>query len=356
MPELTFKTLEQAVTDMLRYYAYRTGITPDVTPGATLLTLFEAWGFEVEQLSHGFDTALKDAIPEAVFSAFGFARQEAQAAQVVLRFSRAAPASEAYPILAGTQAQTNGGVVFATDADATLAAGTDHVDVLATCTSLGSLGNVPAGAVQQLVALIPGVEAVTNPTGGYGGSDAEAVEAQRSRFASYLSTLAKGTIPALTAGALSVESAPGERASKALVVDQFLDGAIPAATARIYVYRPGGASQALLDAITSYLELEQRPVGVVLDVQEVSVTSVDVTATVTASDESALLDAQEAVYAFFDALEIGEDVDLERLIKALLSASEGIYTVTVAAPAADVAVGSYERAELGTLTLTFEAA
>lgn len=354
MPASTFKSLDESVADMLRWYYYRTQIAPDSRAGSLLRTTFEAVGFVVEQLSHRFDTALTEAIPEAVFAAFGFEREAAQPAFVALRFSRANPAPENYPIPAGTLAQTSSSVVFATSQPATLAAGTTHVEVMARCLMPGVIGNVPPHSVTQLNALLPGVETVTNPQSGYGGVNAETRDDQAARFARYLATLAKGTPPALTAAALAVRDEHGHRAHHALVVDTYTDDTIPLGTCRIYLYRPGGVPQTLLDAVLAELEFSQRPVGVRLEVAPVTTVSVDVTATIYGRRSNALGDAEAAAYRFFDQLAIGEGVDYERLIAQLVSASADIYSAKVFAPATSVPIGRYERAEVGTLTLLFE--
>lgn len=346
MPPLTFRSMPEAVAAMLRVYWAQTGVQPDATDGSILRTLFEAWGYEIEQQSARFDAALADAIPEAVFAAFGFDRAPSARAVTTLRFARAAPAGQNFLIPTGTRAETTTGTAFATTEDVVLAAGTTSVDALAEAIAPGAIGNAPANTITRLAVLVPGVESVTNPQTAYGGADLESLDAQQQRFAAYLATLAKGTAPALAAAALTISTPAGERASHVLVVDNYDDDTIPIGEAVVYAYRPGGTSNDLRTAILAHLELTQRPVGVLLSVEDVAPVPLALGVTVySLSAQSAAL-ARASVTAFFDALAIGEDVHASSIEAAIARADPSAYRVTVSIfGGTPVTVGAYERAE-----------
>lgn len=355
MPNLTFRSMPEAVSAMLRVYWGRTGIQPDAEPGSVLRTLFEAFGYEIEQQSVRFDTALQQAIPEAVYAAFGFARQPAVAASVTLTFARATPAPEPYLIPAGTVVETAAGVRFVTTADATIVVGGTSANAVAVAETPGAAGNVPSAGITRLTTLLPGVETVTNTLAAFGGADEESDSAQEDRFAGYLASLAKGTAPALAAAALTVETSTAERAQQVLVVDAYDDALIPVGEAHVYAYRPGGTSLGLRDAILAHLELTQRPVGVSLSVFDVTPVPVTLTVTVHSASAEALVNAQKAVQTYFERIGIGEDVYAGRLEALVVASDARIYravaTITGGSP---VAVDPYERAELATLTLTLD--
>jgi uncharacterized phage protein gp47/JayE len=355
VPPLTFRSMPEAVAAMLRIYWARTGVQPDVTEGSILRTLFEAWGYEIEQQTARYDAALLDAIPEAVFAAYGFAKQPATNASVTLRFSRSSTSGTPFPIPAGTTAETITGVPFTTTTDVTLAAGTLTVDALATAVVGGSGGNVPAGSITRLVGLVPGVEAVTNPLSAFGGVDAETLSAQQERFAAYLATLAKGTAPAMAAAALTVVTNAGERAQQVIVVDNYDNALIPVGEVVVHAYRPGGTSLDLRAAILAHLELTQRPVGVLLSVEDVTPVPVEVAVTVHAAVADTANRAEETTQAFFDAIAIGEDVHASTLEAAIARADSRVYravvTLTGGTPAS---IGPYERAELDSVTVTLD--
>ncbi|MGM8838394.1 baseplate J/gp47 family protein [Thermus sp. 93170] len=350
MIQQTFKSMEEALAEMLQWYWYRTGLDPAAEPGDILRTLFEAVAYEVEAITEEFDAAIQRAVPEGVFQAFGFERQPAQPARLVLRFSRATPAPEAIPIPAGTRAQTPGGVGFRTLQDAVLPLGATYVDVAAEAEVPGALGNVPAGAVSQVKDALPGIEAVTNPTPGTGGQDEEPLEAQKARFARYIASLAKGTLGALEVAALSAyDPASQMRPERALAVDAARDPSVPVGTVIVYVDALPAAPSTLLSAVAAACE-PVRPAGVVLSVQAVAHVTVDVRVRLEGGAPQDVLPAQQAVQAVFAALGIGEDVVRERLVAAIAPAVSA-YAVRVVAPASDVAVGPYQRAVLGTVTV-----
>lgn len=356
MPSLTFRSMPDAVAAMLRAYWGRTGVQPDAEQGSVLRTLFEAFGYEIEQQSVRFDTALTEAIPEAVYAAFGFERQPAVAASATLTFGRTNAAGEPYLIPVGTVAETAAGVRFVTTVDATILVGTTTANAVAIAEVPGASGNVPANGISRLTTLIPGIESVTNALAAFGGRDEESDAAQEERFAGYLASLAKGTAPALAAAALFVQTPASERAQQVLVVDAYDDALISVGEAHVYAYRPGGTSLTLRDAILAHLELTQRPVGVTLSVFDVTPVPVTLAITVHSSSAEALVNAQKAVQTFFENIQIGEDVYAGRIEALVVASDDRIYravaTITGGGP---VVVDPYERAELGTLTLTLNA-
>ncbi len=357
MPPLTFRSMPDAVAAMLRIYWARTGVQPDAIEGSVLRTLFEAWGYEIEQQTARFDSALDAAIPEAVFAAFGFAREPSTAASVTLRFSRASPSGQSFLVPAGTAAETLTGIRFLTTQDVTLAADTTAVNAPATAVAGGSGGNAPAGSITRLATLLPGVEAVTNPLSAFGGTDAESLDAQEARFAAHLATLAKGTAAAITAAALTVITPDGERARQAIAVDNHEDDLIPVGEVVVHAYRPGGTSITLRDAILAHLERTQRPVGVLLSVEDVTAVPVDLDVIVHADASGADARATHATTEFFDAIAIGEDVHAAALEAAIARADASAYRVAVTiAGGTPAVIGPYERAEPGAITVTLNTA
>lgn len=353
MPESTFVTLEQATAEMLRWFIYKSGLEPDTEEGGILRTLFEAVGFEIEQRSFAFDQALQEAILEAAYSAFALSFDTPKTATTTLRFARSAPAAEAYLIPAGTRAQTATNQLYETTEDRTLTVGATYVDAPARALEPGSVGNAPADSITLLVTALPGIETVTNPLPAAGGQDAERLERRQTKLAEYLASLLKGTPLAVRLAALAVQTPSGERAEQVAVADAYTDPQIPVGLGRIYLYRKGGVSAALLAQVKSVLESDQRPIGTVIEVLPVSSVSQDVVLQVIGADAAALGKVQTALSGFFDALAIGEDLDRNRLIAALKDADPSIYTVSLSVPASNVPAANYSKLELGTANLSF---
>ena len=114
----------------------------------------------------------------------GVKRLPAQAAQTTLQFSVAKAQKRNVLIPEGTRASASNSVMFATDDDVLLPAGSLSVDVTATCTTAGEPGNdwQPA-QISALVDSVAGVDLqVTNITASGGGCADEGDDALRERI------------------------------------------------------------------------------------------------------------------------------------------------------------------------------
>jgi uncharacterized phage protein gp47/JayE len=346
--ESVAKAFEEAVAEMLGWWWYRTGIEPDAVEGDTLRTLFEAVAFEVEGITTAFDRALEAAIPEAIFQAFGFERLKPAPARLTLRLSRSSPAPEDIPIPEGTRAQTPAGLGFRTLQATSLPQGQTYVDVPAECEVPGSQGNVPVGAVSVVKDAVPGIEAVTNITAGTGGVDEEPLEAAKERFARWIAAQAKGTLASIELAALGAEVG-GLRPKRAKAVDLVLDPAVPLGEVRVYVDVEGDPTP-FLPAVVQAVD-SVRPAGVRVQAYAVTRVPVNVRVRLEGGQTGDIPMAQNAIYAYFEGLAIGEDVVRERLIAQVAEACPGVYAVRLIDPASDVSVGPYEVAVLGTVNV-----
>jgi uncharacterized phage protein gp47/JayE len=125
-------------------------------------------------------------------------------------FSRFTPARSAL-IPVGAQLETEEGAptfvvvedIHHPDYDATrkgyeLAAGIESLRVPVQAQQPGRSGNVAAGVLTQLKQAIPGIDTLTNETAFANGMEAETDEAFRARFVSYMASLSKATLPAVS--------------------------------------------------------------------------------------------------------------------------------------------------------------
>ncbi len=352
-----FRTKEEAVTAMQRWFWYVSGLEPPSTPGDVLLAFFEAIGFEAEQMSAGFAQALEEGVNAAAYSAFGLDFPEPATAQGSLTFSRATPATQNYLIPAGTRVQALNGEFAETTADATLTTGNTSVTVGARALRPGSLGNFPANTVTLLVNNVPGIESVTNPAPFTGGRDATAPEERQAAFQSYIKTLAKGTYGAIEQAALSATYGT-ERLSEARVQDYITNPNVPIGHVRLLAYRPGGVSLNLRLAVEQALEGDARAAGVFVEVVPVQEIQVNLNIDLYGSDGEAQTRAAVTVGKFFNDLLNGEDFFADRLQAALLEADPTLYRalITITAPTSTggrVVVGENFRAAQGALNIFF---
>ena len=94
-----------------------------------------------------------------------------------------------------------------------------------------------------------------------------------------------------------------------------------------------------------------RPAGVKVQAYAITRVPVNVRVRLEGGQPSDISPAQNAVYAYFEALAIGEGVVRERLIAKVAGACPGVYAVRLITPASDVSVGPYEVAVPGTVTV-----
>lgn len=347
MPTKTYKSMEEAVAEMLQWWWYATGQEPAAAPGDVLRTVFESVGLVVEDITTRFDAALESAIPEAVFVAFGFNRRQARPATTTLRFSRTLPAPREILIPQGTRARTPTGVVFATTEDAYIPEGGMQADAEARAEMPGSAGNVPAGSISLLLDVIPGVEAVTNPVPATGGEDEESLEAQKRRFALWLAQIARGTKAAIAAAAL--EARVGDAyVDDVLVIDGMDSPTLPPGHVRVYVDAIPSLSPSLRAVVEANVEAV-RAAGIRVQIAAAERRPVDVAFTLENTPADALPHALEAVRAYFRTLRIGQPVRTSELLVAIANSSPLVRGVRLQAPASDIGVSPYTRATLGNL-------
>ncbi|GAV21619.1 baseplate assembly protein [Carboxydothermus pertinax] len=110
-------------------------------------------------------------------------RLPAKAAQTTLRFTLSSPQPQAVVIPAGTRATPDGQIFFATVEETTVPAGTTQIDVLAECTTPGTVGNGwLVGQINKLIDPLPWIQKVENITSSSGGVDEEDDENYRERI------------------------------------------------------------------------------------------------------------------------------------------------------------------------------
>ncbi|ABW35070.1 phage tail protein (plasmid) [Deinococcus geothermalis DSM 11300] len=352
------KTFEMALTEIIRHLSADLGPTVDLVEGSDTLSLAEAVAFQAADLSERQERSILEAIPEAVYLAFGFGRLPAVAAQGTLVFTAPVPARDVIFIPAGAEAISDDEQTFRTTQDAYIAPGQSEVSVPAVAVAGGAAGNVGALSVVRLANGVPGVQGVSNPTPFTGGADEEGTDARAARFTAYIASLDASSKSGLTLATLKASIPDGEAAisaDNALVLDRDDDPGIPPAYTHVLAYRRGGLPAALQDAIRAAVE-DARAGGTVVLFEWTAGTPVNVSVGVTCPDVTVRLRALEAVRqavaAYFAGLTYGQKASYENLVTVATKAHPGITEVAVSTPGGgDVSCGPRERLELGTLTV-----
>lgn len=232
------------------------------------------------------------------------------------------------------------GVIYATDAEGTIASGSVTIPVTATTT--GAAGSLPVGAALSLVTPLAGVNAVTVATA-LVGRDQEDIEAWRSRILArirggpdYGQAGAYARAAKSVAGVLyAAERAAWVGAGSVGVIVAMEGPAVPTSGELASI-------QAALDII--------RPITATVVAVAVTLQPVNLTIGLSPDTVQTRAAVENALGLFFAAEgAIGGTLPLSRIDEAISSAA-GEYSHTLTAPTGPVALGSTALATLGTVT------
>lgn len=110
-------------------------------------------------------------------------REGASGATTTVRFKMDSIRTSVTPIPAGSRVTSGDSIYFATDEYAEIPIGKNYIDVTATCTTTGTIGNDYAvGELNVMVDPVPFIDLVWNTTAPEGGRDQEADDDLRARI------------------------------------------------------------------------------------------------------------------------------------------------------------------------------
>ena len=280
-------------------------------------------------------------------------RLEATAATVTIKFSISNPLAANLAIPAGTRVAASGSPIrFALNAGAVIAAGQTSTTGLSTASTKGVTGNgFEVGQITTLVDAVPGATvSVTNTEISKDGFAGEADERYRARVK-------------LAPNRFSVAGSEGAYRFYALSADASItDVAIasnpPTLTVNVYpLTKTGLPSTAILDAVRSTLNQDTvRPLTDIVNVARPTEVNYNITASVTlySTADTPTLEArlQTAAQAYADeqAARLGRDIVRSQISAAL--SIEGVYSISLTAPANDLVVAANEWANVGIITIT----
>lgn len=290
------KNFPSIVASMINHMRVTQDRITDFHVGGVARTLVEAPAIELDEFYQRVLYGLLEAIPTAIYHAFGFDALPAAHAGGTVRFSAQATVATAVPIPAGTVVVSPAtSRRYMTDADSEIPSGSSYADVRVTAEYAGIDGNAPSGTLTELSSQVDQVVSITNPDPIIGGKEAEADEERKERFIYYIGSLSRGTVWAINYAAKSatVLSGSGDiaeyvervgidegagrvtlyllgshgEASDELIAEaqSIIDGRPPTATELDWVagYRPAGVE-------VNAAKMAIRPVSVVLRVAFIS--------------------------------------------------------------------------------------
>ncbi|MGG6295308.1 baseplate assembly protein [Leptolyngbya sp. AN02str] len=277
-------------------------------------------------------------------------RLQAAAAQMTLQFTKNAINSTVL-VPAGTRAQAQNGVAFATDEDLVIAPGSLTGTAIATCEEAGLIGNdFAVGQVNQFVDAAPtGITTVSSTTISAGGSEVETDEPYRERIK-------------LAPNGFTTAGSKGQYRYLTRRVSPLITNVAVTSPKRSHVnvyplLTTGLPSVELLAAVEEALNAEDaRPLCDVVSVLAPTEVSYQITAEAIAYSNAdlSLLQSQLTAVAEKFAVEkranLGQDVPRSQVVAALGIA--GVYSISLTSPVADLVVAENEWANCTAINVT----
>lgn len=275
----------------------------------------------------------------------GLSRKGALFARGTLTFSRRSAGEEDLLIPQGTLV-SGGGVEFATDAAATLAAGELTVQAPASACTAGAGGNLAANRIDTMVTPVVGISGVQNPAPFTGGTDEESDEQLRERLFESYRSVSNSTNSAFYYGEVTqhefVASAAvlprvRGRGTVDIAVSGFLED-LPQERVQQLQQSLAQKKEINVDVLVKNAVEKRADLSLLLDPMEND------------SFEEVKARCQAALHDYFLSQQVGESLMCARLLAALC-ALEGVRNVTLLSPAADVRAAADEIIRPGEIAI-----
>lgn len=251
----------------------------DFSVGSAMRSIFEAIAIEMEQFYILTRENIKEAIEAGVYSSFGFTRKGAQKAYGVVQIEFHNTTQQPLVISRGTRFSSSYAEynqVFETLEEYYIPKGSLLAEVEVYCITPGEYGNVPVNVINIMNTPIVNLKEVHNPQAFQTGQNEEPIEELRSRFRSFIKSLSKATIPAVEYGVRTIPEVSGvwiaERTGLITVYAHDRNGNLP-------------------DSVKKKIEgqmINYRPGGIPVVIKAVKRREVDVTVTVTLTNQAAV--------------------------------------------------------------------
>lgn len=342
------RSMEQIVSDMIRWTRGTTSRITDFRVGSKARTLYESVGVIVEGWYDRTWRAMRALIEDNIYAVIGFDKRPATYARGIVRASRSTPATDNLYIQAGTEllsraSQYRAPTKYRTTEDALLQVGHTFVDIPVVADVSGEDGNTGAGNIVEFVNKPTGVDSVTNPLPIEGGKPEETKEEQKSRFQAFIEANARGILQSVEYGAetATVMNDSGEiieRVLQAKAIEY-----LPERRGEIDVYiwnGTGEASEELISEVQKiskgYYEEDGTPVygykagGIILNVYTAPIRYVTIKLEITPEDWSTSEElepmAEQAVALHFSGKNQGAEF-IQTALEAEIKFLEGMKDV-----------------------------
>lgn len=361
------KTFRAIVTSMINTARASQSKITDFSVGAVARTMMESPAVEIEELYLQMLLGLQDAIPVAIYQAFNFPVISALPASgvVTVHFSPALDVAMDFPVGTVLTASAKG-LTFYTTASVTAAAGAESVALTVVAAVPGAGGNLGINEISEVGSQLSIPPDTTFTHAAFtSGLDAERDLEQKTRFASFISSISRSTVESLHYGASTATVLDGGGAVQEYVTKVGIDES--AGYVNVYLHGSAGIpsatllanAQALIDGYTDSNGQKidgYRSAGVEVLVLAMSERNVSIGATVgtihgalqTAALRSAIVTAIERVIL---AVGSGSYLYADALVSSVLSIP-GVLSCYLTNDT-NILCGQFEVILPGTITVTW---
>jgi uncharacterized phage protein gp47/JayE len=348
MMQLSLQTFTSLVQGMAAAVQAAAAQLLDLTVGSTLRAILEATAslalwmqwliLQVLQMTRAATSNGADL--DSWMADFSLTRLPASSASGTVTFSRFNSSVPALVPVGAVARTTDGTQTFAVTEDATapgwnqaqngyvIGIGVTSLDVPVVAQAAGTSGNVQAAAITVLASALSGIDSVLNAAPLVNGMNAESDSAFRLRFQSFMASLSRATLAAVGYALTTVQ----QGLSYTIQENQNPSGAFQLGNFIIVVDDGSGyPSNALLSMVQQAVEVI-RPVGSTFAVFAATVTQVNVSLTITATNGAnvILLTSQivNAIGTYINALPVGAPLPATMIALITYTACPNISNVT----------------------------
>jgi hypothetical protein len=333
--------------------------------GARLAVLLEAVSTIASETGLDFYTALKAAIPTAVYNGFGFTAKPGTAAAGTLIFGRNVATGVAVTIPLGTTIVLNGIQFTTTAAGSIPISATESAPIAAQCGQIGIDGNIAINAISTLagqgsfISQPAGCDYCYNPVIFTGGTEIESEADRMARFNLFVASLARAQVTGLMSGALTVTG---------IIAATVVENTPTLGWNTVYADDGTGTltptKKAAIEKVLNGDPLDRvnypgyRAAGIQLLVLAPNVVNINFTVdiklltTSVADPAMVIAEATTALETYVNTLRLGMDVILTEIVKQVKEANSEIYDMSFSTPTTNTTISATQLARTGTVVVT----
>lgn len=329
----------------------------DFNIGSIVRSMLEACAAEIDEFYKQAFIGLKEAIPVAIYTSFNFPGLAAAPASGLIRLTITAQPGIVNVGVGTVWVPSSGGVNYAQTAAVAIPIGVTTADIPVAAVTAGVIGNIASGVTFTPSPVPTGFVSATNLISWINGIDTESDSDHKTRFNSFISTLARGTPTAILYGLKTTFLADGsgnvtERVVTAQVIEPWkTDPSQPVSLVNTYIHNGIGATSGALvtqaqAVVDGYYDVSGNPVpgwkaaGVKVTVAAATENALNVTGVLTALpgfDKPTLIAlAIPKLSAYLQQLPLATAALYAQLI-TLVESIPGVYNFVLSAPTGDTA-------------------